>query len=132
MPKAASTHPVSTGMKANNDAEKVSMRAIIARAADSKEWKECPCGWFYKSAKCPDPTCKLWKPKNGTTRMKLYAHADEDTHYEKGEKLGLEGEPLQNFAHWGYEIEFDCEVNLENGEVKFLAVNGQRLFPVKG
>lgn len=60
-------------------------------------------------------------------KIKLYAHADDDTYYEKGEKLGFKGKVLRNFANWGYELEFDAEVDMETGEVKLLSIDGHKI-----
>src|SRR5271170_6774542 len=93
-------------MKANTEAEKVVLRAVIKRGDAGMKYYECPCGWFYSGARCPDKTCVKWKKENGTKRIKLYAHESSEGWYDDGKKMGLEGDALRNFAHWGEEIEF--------------------------
>ena len=122
--------PEATAMKATTEQERTTLRTILARG--EQKYTECPCGWFYLGARCPDKTCKEWKKANSTKRIKLYAHADEDGAYEAGKRLGLEDDALTHFAHWGYEIPFDAEVNMETGNVTLLTVNGHKIFPVKG
>jgi hypothetical protein len=70
---------------------------------------------------------------DGTKRFKLYAHADEETAYAIGrDKVGLAGEALENFSRWGYELEFEVEIDIETGKTKLMTVDGHRIFPVKG
>lgn len=117
-------------MKANTEEEKKSLRSILARGAanNGPVYKECHCGWFYIGSRCPDKTCNEWKKDGGNKKVvKLYARANEDGHYEQGKKLGLEGEALRNFAHWGYELEFDVEVDLETGNTTLLKVDGRQI-----
>lgn len=124
--------PEATAMKVQNEEERIALRAVLARSTGGPNWKECPCGWFYIGARCPDKTCKAWKEANGSKRLKLYAHADEDSAYEKGKVLGLEGDALEEFSRWGCELEFEAEVDMETGKVKLLSVDGRKIFPVKG
>ncbi len=119
-----------TGMKVHTEEERTTLRAILARGAE--KWNECPCGWFYSGARCPDENCKEWKKANGTKRAKLYAHVDKDTNYDIGREIGLEGDALRRFSYWGHEIAFDADVDMETGEVKLLTVDGHKIFPVKG
>lgn len=117
-------------MKANTEEEKVALRAILERG--TAEWYECPCGWFYSGVRCPDKNCKEWTQVNGIRRVTLYSHSDKEGGYDKGQKLGLEGDALRRFASWGYELVFEADVNLETGDVALLTVNGHKIFPVKG
>ena len=120
------------GVKANTEEEKIVIRTVIARGEAKKKWNECPCGWFYTEARCPDKDCKEWTTVNGTRRIKLYAHADKDGGFEDGQTLGLTGDALTRFAGWGYELVFDADVNMVTGEVTLVTVNGHKIFPVKG
>src|SRR5271170_140854 len=117
------------GVKANTEEEKVAIRALIR--AGNAEWKECPCGWFYFGARCPDKDCKEWTALNGTRRIKLYSHTDKESGYDNGKQLGLTGDALKRFAHWGYELAFDADVNLETGDVTLLTVDGHKISPTK-
>lgn len=64
--------------------------------------------------------------------FKQYFHTDDDALYEKGLLFGLSGEALQGFERNFYELNLDCELNTETGEVMILAVNGAKLInPVK-
>lgn len=118
--------PEAIAMKAATEEERITLRSILSRGENP--YKECPCGWFYSGSRCPDKTCKEWKKANsGTKRVKLYAHVDDEGEYEHGEKLGLEGDALSNFANWGYELEFDAEVNMETGDVKLLTIDGHKI-----
>lgn len=62
-------------------------------------------------------------------RIKLYLHGDDESAYEKGKELGFEGEALDRFSGWGYEVEFNADVNMETGEVKLITVNGYKISP---
>jgi|SRR5271154_5172798 len=119
-------------MKANTEAEKVVLRAVIKRGDAGMKYYECPCGWFYSGSRCPDKNCKEWTTVNGTRKIKLYAHADKDGGFEDGETLGLTGDALTRFAGWGYELVFDADVNMVTGEVTLVTINGHKIFPVKG
>lgn len=112
-------------MKANTPEEAATLRKIIARG--TAKYTECPCGWFYTGARCPDKNCKKWKKANGTKKVKLYAHENSENWYHEGQQMGLEGEALTNFSNWGYELQFEGEVNLETGEVKLLSVDGHKI-----
>jgi len=103
------------------------MRKMIGRSGDAKSWKECPCGWFYQGARCPDKVCQLWKKAHGKKTVKMYLYGNDETNLEKGRELGLEGVALETFSGWDYEIEFDVEVDMEKGEVKILSVDGHDL-----
>jgi hypothetical protein len=122
--------PEATAMKATTEQERATLRTILARG--EQKYTECPCGWFYLGAKCPDQKCKQWKKANGTKRIKLYTHGDRESAYEVGKELGLEGDTLRTFAYWGEEIEFEADVNMETGEVTLVTVDGHKIFPVKG
>ena len=119
-----------TAMKAATEPERAVLRAILKRGG--QQYIECPCGWFYSGSRCPDKTCVAWKKANGTKRVKLYVHGDREGGYAKGKELGLEGDALRTFAYWGEEIAFEADVNMETGEVTLLAVDGHKIFPVKG
>jgi hypothetical protein len=119
-----------TAMKATTEQERTTLRTILARGA--QKYTECPCGWFYIGAKCPDTKCKEWKKANGTKRIKMYVHGNDESENERGKQLGLEGTALENFSGWSYEIEFEADVNMETGEVTLVTVNGRKIFPVKG
>lgn len=107
-----------TAMKTETTEERAVLRKLTA---NNPAWKECSCGWFYTEPRCPDQTCKV---KRGKKLVKLFAHSDEDSYYGVGESLGMTGDALRSFAHWGYELAFDCEVDLDTGAVKLLTVNG--------
>jgi len=117
-------------MKATSPEERETLRTVLARGEE--KYFECPCGWFYTEARCPDKDCKEWTTVNGTRRIKLYAHADKDGGFEDGQTLGLTGDALTRFAGWGYELVFDADVNMVTGEVTLVTVNGHKIFPVKG
>lgn len=116
-------------MRMENEQEREVFRKIIKRSPDATEWKECPCGYFFNGVRCPDKTCKAWqKLTGGKAKLKLYAHESSENYYEEGKKLGIEDDgALSIFCNWGYEIEFDGEVNLKTGEVKLLTVNGHKI-----
>jgi hypothetical protein len=118
-------------MKTTTEEERAFLRTILKRGGE-KFW-ECPCGWFYSGARCPDKDCKEWTKVNGTKRFKLYAHADKETAYAIGrDKVGLEGDALRNFSGWGYELEFEVDIDMETGNTKLISVDGHKIFPVKG
>lgn len=122
------SQPELVKIKAKNEEEAKTLRTVLARSGE--KWNECPCGWFTKgeNPKCPDPKCKKWKKATGGKKtVKLYAHENSENWYHDGEKLGLEGDALSNFANWGYELEFEGEVDLETGEVKLLTVGGHKI-----
>jgi|SRR5208337_1826963 len=122
-----------TSMKVNSEQERVALRSIIARGGDAESWKECPCGWFYIGACCPDKLCKEWKKANGGKKIiKLYAHDSGENAYDEGKKLGMDFDACRQLEHWAYELEFDVEVDLETGKTNLLAVDGRKIFPVKG
>jgi hypothetical protein len=122
--------PEAIAMKAATEPERVMLRAILKRG--DQQYTECPCGWFYSGARCPDKGCKEWKKANGTKRVKLYAHVDKESNYDKGRELGLDEAAMRNFAYWGGEIEFDAEIDVETGKVRLLAVDGHKISPAKG
>lgn len=113
-------------MKADTPAEKKVLRGMIKRRGDGGSWKECPCGWFYKGDSCPDKKCKIAYP-GGKRIVKTYAHVSDEEYYSQGEKLGLEGDALSSFAGWGYEIEFEVEVDMTSGETKIISCDGHKL-----
>lgn len=122
MSKAPAAEAIKTKTKAEADV----LRAVLARG--NEKWNECPCGWFYKGARCPDKTCKEWlKTTGGKKQVKLYAHVNSEDYYNDGEKMGLEEGAISTFANWGYEIAFDAEVDLRTGKVKLLTVNGHKI-----
>jgi hypothetical protein len=68
-----------------------------------------------------------------TKRFKLYAHADKETAYAIGrDKVGLEGEALDNFSRWGYELEFVVDIDVKTGNVQLLSVNDHYIDSAKG
>src|SRR5271157_3971465 len=126
--------PIETDAKAmrvGNEAERIAMRSILARTqllGGGETYTECPCGWFYVGARCPDKKCKEWKKATGGKKVvRLYSHTGRESNYDAGSKLGLEGDALRNFAYWGDEIAFDVEVDLETGSTKLLTVDGHKI-----
>lgn len=118
--------PEAVALKANTPKEAEVLRTVLARSTE--KWNECKCGWFYKGVKCPAKNCPEWKKATGGKKIvQLYAHAEDETYYDEGKKLGLEGEPLRNFSNWGYELAFEGEVDLTTGEVKLLSVDGHKI-----
>jgi hypothetical protein len=120
------TEPTSTAMKAANDNERVLLRGIIKRSTlvTKEEWTECPCGWFFIGKICPDEKCKI-APKS--IKTKLYAHVDKGDAYATGRELGLKQDVCDTFSRWGYELEFEAEVNPKTGEVKLLTIDGHKI-----
>lgn len=118
--------PTATAIKVANEAERVTLRAVLKRNGrpGEVEWTECPCGWFYVGSLCPDEKCKA-VPK--TIKTKLYAHVDDGDEFSKGRELGLSMEASTQFSNWGYELEFEAEVNPKTGEVKLLTVDGHKI-----
>jgi len=55
----------------------------------------------------------------------MYLHSSKDSNNELGEKLGLSEKAMEVFKYALYEVEFDVEIDEENGEVTILAVNGK-------
>src|SRR5271167_5002085 len=93
-------------IKANTEEEKVALRTILARGAGwtgkpQEKFNECPCGWFFSGARCPDKACVQWKKANGIQRIKLYAHVDKESNHDTGKRIGLEGDAMRRFAYWG-------------------------------
>ena len=113
-------------MKAANDNERVLLRGVIKRSSlvTKEEWTECPCGWFYVGKLCPDEKCKI-VPKS--IKTKLYAHVDKGDEYATGRELGLSPDACDTFCRWGYELEFEAEVNPKTGEVKLLTIDGHKI-----
>lgn len=56
----------------------------------------------------------------------IYVHGSREAGYDKGEKLGLEGEALRLFSFVGYEHKMTYSVK-ETGECELVAVDGRRL-----
>lgn len=56
-------------------------------------------------------------------RLTLYARCSEDSLWEKGQQLGLEGDRLSLFAHFS-EVALEVEV-AEDGVVTVLTCNGK-------
>jgi len=125
MSKAAAA-PTSTAMKAANDAERATLRTVIARTTKvtGEQWTECPCGWFYVGKLCPDEKCKVVP---ATIKTKLYAHVDDGDQFHNGRELGLSQEAAEKFSGWGYELAFEAEVNPKTGEVKLLTIDGHKI-----
>lgn len=63
-------------------------------------------------------------------RTKMYLHSSKDSNIRLGKELGLSEDALELFKFALYEVEFDVEVNTENGEVEIIAVDGNQL--IKG
>jgi hypothetical protein len=59
--------------------------------------------------------------------VKGYLHGDKRSDYEQAEEIGLSEEATQEFVGWGYEVEFDLEVETKTGKTKIIAVNGHKL-----
>jgi len=113
-------------MKASSDAERETLRVILARTTlvTNEKWTECPCGWFFTGKLCPDQKCKVVP---ATIKTKLYAHVEKGDEYSKGRELGLKQDACDTFSRWGYELEFEAEVNPKTGEVKLLSVDGHKI-----
>lgn len=60
-------------------------------------------------------------------KVKLYLHGSKEDDRYHGQKFGLSPEALDNFVGWGYEVEFDAELDIETGDVKLLKVNGHKI-----
>lgn len=58
-------------------------------------------------------------------KTKMYLHSDKQSNLERGERLGLKGKALDNFAYALYEVEFEVEVNEETGEATILTCDGK-------
>lgn len=67
----------------------------------------------------------LLKPLDGNVIVKMYLHGDKADSYNDGLAAGLDETALQNFKYALYEVEFDVEVNPENGQHRIVAVDGQ-------
>jgi hypothetical protein len=59
--------------------------------------------------------------------IKMYLHGDKDSNYEKAEELGLSEKAIENFAYFGYEVEFDVELDTDTGDTKILTVDGHKV-----
>lgn len=82
-----------------------------------KEPKFCPfCGTKVKHPVLPE-----------TMVVKGYLHGDKESDYGQADEIGLSEEATKEFVGWGYEIEFDLEVNTKTGNTKIIAVNGHKL-----
>ncbi len=60
-------------------------------------------------------------------KFTTYLHSYKEQNYEIGHELGIEGEALRMFLHALYEVEFECEVDMETGVVTIIKVNGKKL-----
>lgn len=78
----------------------------------------------YVGPMCPDERCKVVPETIKTT---LYAHVDDGDEFSKGRELGLSMKAAETFSGWGYELEFEAEVNPKTGEVKLLSVDGHKI-----
>jgi hypothetical protein len=82
-----------------------------------KEPKFCPfCGTKVENPVLPEKMI-----------VKGYLHGDKGPDYEQAEEIGLSEEATQEFVGWGYEVEFDLEVETKTGKTKIVAVNGHML-----
>lgn len=57
----------------------------------------------------------------------IYLHADRDSLWEKGERLGLAGEALRMFSFTACEVEVGIDVNMETGESTIVTLDGRVL-----
>lgn len=62
-------------------------------------------------------------------RTKLYLHGDKDGMFERGKKLGLEGDALSRFGHAFEELELEVDVDDDGIVVHIVTVDGIRLDP---
>jgi len=62
-------------------------------------------------------------------RTDVYVHADKDTMWELGEKLGLSEEALMMFRHAASEVKLTIEVDEQTGESTIIACDGKELKP---
>ena len=60
-------------------------------------------------------------------RTNLYLHASKESNYEKGQELGLLGEPLELFTYACYEVKVTVEVNAATGAATIVAVDDKPL-----
>ena len=49
--------------------------------------------------------------------IKMYLNSHKESNRELAGELGLIGEAAENFCYALYEVEFDCELNTETGNV---------------
>ena len=77
---------------------------------------------------CPFCGAKVAKPVlPETVVVKGYLHGSKESDYEQAQEIGLSEQATKEFIGWGYEIEFDLEVNTKTGQTKIIAVNGHPL-----
>jgi len=58
------------------------------------------------------------------TDIKFYVHSSKDDNHTYADELGLSEKARENFKYAGYEIELDCSLDRETGEVYATHVNG--------
>ena len=76
-----------------------------------------------------------WDNEETNVRFKNYSHSSKDSNWEMlnddmwefDEDSFANEEAARNFVYTLYEVEFDCEVDLDTGEVRCWGVNGVSL-----
>lgn len=63
-------------------------------------------------------------------RTKMYLHSSKDSNNEIGEELGLSEKAMEGFKYALYDVEFEVDVNEDDGEVTILKVDGKALIGV--
>ena len=88
--------------------------------------KSCSVLYFAHCSECPGCGTRPEKPPvKWPQEVTLYAHLDDMTLIEKGEKMGMPEEGIGLFSHFN-EIELKCLVDAA-GEVLITHVDGRRL-----
>lgn len=59
--------------------------------------------------------------------VEVYLHCDRDTMYNIGDKLGLTGDALKDFENSLHEVQLTLEVNMVNGGIKMLKIDGDNI-----
>ena len=60
-------------------------------------------------------------------RTTVYVHANKETMFENGERLGLKGEALKTFSYACYEVAIGLEVDTKTGDAKIVTVDGREV-----